>query len=1204
MINPQPLTGLRVTKDARPGSGMTSGRIDDEIENKQQNINNLLTKTQKRMKKILLFASALAGLFLAGSCQKETLEPAAQGGVTYEITLPDGPQTKGELGYQTYDLHYEVYKTATDDAAELAKAPLLFEKTVEMTGNKTTLTLDLLNDQDYTVLFWANKAGANENNLYFDLTDLRNVVVKTATANNDNRDAFCGMDQLVQHDGAQSKTVELKRPFAQVNIATLVPTKAQIGYDVTPTDSYVKVSSIPMAFNVFTGLPGANTTAVEFSTPDNPADIPGGMLKGTDYNWVAMNYILVPESVVEVYYEITTVNGIVKNTIPNVPVKKNYRTNIIGNLLTSNATYTIEVVPGFEGNFTGNSDMGYDISDLLSVEGAIVELPAGARYRLPATIADNVTIIGGEGTVLTCPVVVNAKNITVRNVEFEQVINEKKCAALRLNGYGTFEDCTFIGMNGLYQGYSDEGALTGLCTFTRCRFDASWAYAFNTAGSGPVVIDDCEIIGWTSFGHKGATTIKDTDFDWNGTYGKLRMYDATTVTGCTFTENMSIDFYNPYQGSIAGKALTFTDNSFNGGSIVGLINMGCFSEASPVLTIDGVTYGPATGNEIELEAGKVAVLTGASEGVEVKGNGTLILDNVTIGGAITKAAATGNALTIAAGSEVVLQIRGTVSLQGAEGAIIAEEGAKLTISGDTLLAEGLAGSGIGGSVTIENLAHLTAKGNGNHAFGIGGNDATVMIKNSTVDYACGGHIQPLCINDPKYGKSEPEGGAAIGGAVVKIEGSTVTKADGGSKAAAIGAQYWQSTAIEIVNSTIVEANGGNASAGIGGSRYAGDAKHNVSVKILNSNVTATGGQFGAGIGAGYDTHCNGEKYSATNYIEIDATSVINAKGGKYAPGIGTGYHSAYLTGSIAAGAEVTAVAGDETFYKDSYTTAQNIGYGVVDPAREFSGNNANVTFTVAGKVIEYPIPYIINEDDKTISIYTAAGLVAVSNLSIEGGFTVLLGSDIDLTGIEFNGLYAFHPESNNTFDGQGHTVSNWTYTGGAADMGFIKQWVGTIKNVTIEGASLKTAGRSAVLAGKVYANIENCHIVDSRIEDSYWACGVIAGLYNSGSITNCSVNGCYVKSNGGVGGIVGVINEAAGERKIEMCTVKYTTVNNTGAYGETYSGALVAGMFNAAGATYEFAECTLENNTKEGQYVGDLFYSAEGETVYVDGVQQ
>ena len=87
------------------------------------------------------------------------------------------------------------------------------------------------------------------------------------------------------------------------------------------------------------------------------------------------------------------------------------------------------------------------------------------------------------------------------------------------------------------------------------------------------------------------------------------------------------------------------------------------------------------------------------------------------------------------------------------------------------------------------------------------------------------------------------------------------------------------------------------------------------------------------------------------------------------------------------------------------------------------------------------------------------------------------------------------------------------------------------------------------------------------------------------------------------GGIVGVINESAGERKVENCVVKNTTVDNLGWYGESYSGGLVCGIFNA-GATYHFNNCTLENNTKEGNYVGDLFYSAEGETVYVDGVQQ
>ena len=300
------------------------------------------------MKRILLFASALAGLFAAASCQQEIVDPEVKSGVTYEITLPAGPQTRGEDGYATYDLHYEVYKTV--DAAALEKALLLFEETVTMTGNTTKLTLDLLNDQDYTVLFWANKQGMD----YFDLTDLRQVGVKQVASNNDDRDAFCGMDQLAQHDGAQSKTVELKRPFAQINIATLVNA---VDYDINPVSSLVKVKDIPVGYNVFTGKPVGDEGEVVYTV--NTVPVGNLTVNGIDYKKVAMNYALVPatennSATVEVYYEINTANGTVKNSIPNVPVKKNYRTNIIGNLLTSNATYTIELKAGFEeGDFYG-----------------------------------------------------------------------------------------------------------------------------------------------------------------------------------------------------------------------------------------------------------------------------------------------------------------------------------------------------------------------------------------------------------------------------------------------------------------------------------------------------------------------------------------------------------------------------------------------------------------------------------------------------------------------------------------------------------------------------------------------------------------------------------------------------------------------------------------------------------------------------------
>lgn len=221
----------------------------------------------------------------------------------------------------------------------------------------------------------------------------------------------------------------------------------------------------------------------------------------------------------------------------------------------------------------------------------------------------------------------------------------------------------------------------------------------------------------------------------------------------------------------------------------------------------------------------------------------------------------------------------------------------------------------------------------------------------------------------------------------------------------------------------------------------------------------------------------------------------------------------------------------------------------------------------------------------------------MSGKEINGGEKVVLESNIDLEGIEFNGLKAFNPENNNTFDGREHTVSNWTNNSGASDMGFIRIWVGTIKNVNFENCHLKTNARSAIVAAKVYGDIENVHVNNCSIEDSYWACGIIAGLYNSGNVKDCTVTNSSVKSNGGTGGIVGVINEAGGERSLENCSVSNSTINNTGAYGADYPGGALVGMFYA-NATFKFVGCSVSNNTLEGQFISEKY--PENENVVVE----
>ena len=224
------------------------------------------------------------------------------------------------------------------------------------------------------------------------------------------------------------------------------------------------------------------------------------------------------------------------------------------------------------------------------------------------------------------------------------------------------------------------------------------------------------------------------------------------------------------------------------------------------------------------------------------------------------------------------------------------------------------------------------------------------------------------------------------------------------------------------------------------------------------------------------------------------------------------------------------------------------------------------------------VPYY--KEGNTYHINTAAGLVEVAALTINGGENIVLEADIDLTGVEFNGLNAFNPENTNTFDGQGHTVSNWTYTGRADDMGFIKNWVGPIKNLTIKNAILRTGGRSAVIAAKPYGNIENCHVVDCNFQANYWACGLIAGMHNSGNMKNCTATNSSVTSTGGTAAITGVLNETAGVRTYEGCVVSGCTINNGG--DDPYAGAAIVGLINIDNATINFVNCAQSGNTFKG----------------------
>ena len=967
------------------------------------------------MKKILLYTAALAGLLAAASCQKEEIGAvsAGNGNVTFAIQTPGDPVTRtiGD-GENVNIVHYEIYKAETGHTNSLADGTPLVEGTVPMSGKEATLTLNLLEDQDYVALFWAQVDQKD----YYDVTDLRKVEVKYDGVNS-NDEARAAFYQRLPFNTTEkvSTTVTLVRPFAQLNIGHTL-NGVDLGYTVDIEASKVTVTSPAKFFNVNTANAHTSAGEVTFALAANPDEDLN--VNGEIYEYAAMNYFLVEgnSGSVDVVFDIETDKGTVADkVVAQVPVKMNYRTNLLGNLLTKETKIEIVV------------DERFNLPDLevdfLSEIPEVVDLGEGKIVILPALSADHTVLV---------------------------------------KGYGRLE------------------------------------------------IEGTEII------------------------------------------------------SAEGPAIELAD------------------DADVTLVIKGDV-----------------VLTGATAGIYVPETATLKV----------------------VGSDYF--------------AVKSSAAANLKVTGN-------AGSGIDGSVTIDALAHITAKGNGDHAFGIGGNGAAVAILNTTVDYACGGHIQPLCINDPKYGKSEPEGGAAIGGAKVTIENSTITKAEGGSKAAAIGAQYWQSTEIVILGSTLGDIFGGNASAAIGGSRYSGDIsetnKQVSRIRIENSTISnAVGGQFGAGIGAGYDTHCAANDSNAVNEIVI-VNSDVTAKGGMYAAGIGTGYHSAALTGSIDAASTINAVSGDK-FYKDSYTEAQNIGYGVVDFSRE--AKDLSVTFTVAGQKISAPAAsYVENENEVLIGGVNGLKKFAEevnSGNDYYAGKTVILTSDIDLNDVEWTPVgsaTADHGFMGN-FDGNGYVIKNLNITNlepdadGYVYAGLFGVTEGTetqenyIKNLTIENVNIQTEGHiaAAAIAYPYYTTVENITVEgdinikggdytagvlaytrrcvnaknltisadeDSVIEGNITVGGVISDIQMNGGLkanySNFSASGLTIKGVKCVGGISGIISQQ---------TLDGATVKNVNIVSDSAKKGIVSG---ADGGNSTVLNVSYENVNGATCIIGAAYKSIEAAT--------
>ena len=302
------------------------------------------------MKKLLYSAAVLALAFFAGSCQRENLEPvAANGTVTYTVQVPGAIATKADDGVNNVDrLVYEVYRTAGEKVTAFSDADnCLYHREAEVKNGKAEIALEFVNDQNFTVLFWAYDSSTN----VYNVDNLTNVTVaSTAAANTHETAAFTGVDFVVNCVSEQGGNVTLTRPVAQLNIATTPESLEMDDTDITVSESYVKVYGLSTSFNVAKQEAGEATGDVTYTQ----AAVLGGTVKvgSKEYPNLAMNYLgFIPAegASVKVDYLLKTSEGNIDNTIENVPVKPNYRTNIVGNLISGTQDYNVTLDAEWDG---------------------------------------------------------------------------------------------------------------------------------------------------------------------------------------------------------------------------------------------------------------------------------------------------------------------------------------------------------------------------------------------------------------------------------------------------------------------------------------------------------------------------------------------------------------------------------------------------------------------------------------------------------------------------------------------------------------------------------------------------------------------------------------------------------------------------------------------------------------------------------------
>ena len=473
------------------------------------------------MKKANLFAVVLLCAAVLASCSKsEETTPVIEEmiDVTFSLSAENAIQTRAISDGTGADcLMFGVF----DD-----EGTIILPKAVKnnVTGLTSTaghsMTISLAKGHTYQVAFWAQDADCTA---YTVSDDMKVSIDYTGINNDEARDAFFATTEPFTVDRSTTIGVTLKRPLAQVNVGAFPFDYEQaqhLGVDITRSSATVK--GIANVLNLYDGtVSGETEVSYSLSTipeEDLLVDVDEDKTPET-YVWLSMSYILADKASTThtMSFAFADANGNNVTTFGDglgaVPIQRNYRTNIVGQILTGAINFNIKIDPIYEGETINSAGLYYNFSEDTTIENKVFafnthEAATFTTENESLITLKDVTFSGkvqyiafGDYWKVGNEVIVPFKNVLTNVVAKNMVVTHSKginnvqpidymAPLVFLRGETTLTDCEFTGTTSIAPDITDYNGNVQpviaydcgvpndcVATFNNCTVDAMYAWS-------------------------------------------------------------------------------------------------------------------------------------------------------------------------------------------------------------------------------------------------------------------------------------------------------------------------------------------------------------------------------------------------------------------------------------------------------------------------------------------------------------------------------------------------------------------------------------------------------------------------------------------------------------------------------------------------------------------------------------------------------